>query len=423
MAINQLNVLTVLNLTKAGRYSDGNGLYLNIDQVGNKKWIFRFQLNGKRRNMGLGSFDKKHNSLAIARENALAAKSLVGRGIDPIEHRNTVTKQATENSLIAEQEAIREQQIKSMTFAICANNYIEIMTPQWSNKKHIQQWTNTLTSYAYPHIGTIPVNDIEVEDIRKCLEPIWNLKTETANRVRQRIESVIAYSIANKYRESSTNPAMWKGLLDQFFPKPEKVKQKRREEKGEEEHHNALAYAELPSFVAELKKRDGFAAQALRFTILTAARTGEVRFATWDEFNLDKKEWNIPKGRMKKRKAHRVALSDPAVELLKALPVKGDYVFYGQKEDEAMSDGAMLALLKRMGRSDITVHGFRSTFRDYIGEETGFPYRIAEFALAHGLSDATEKAYARGDMLAKRFKMMNAWADYVDSYVNTESNE
>jgi len=272
-------------------------------------------------------------------------------------------------------------------------------------------------------MGDIPVNDIEVEDVRKCLEPIWNVKTETANRVRQRIESVIAYSIANKYRESSTNPAIWKGLLDQFFPKPEKVKQKRREEQGEEEHHNALPYDDLPEFIRELKKRDGIAAQALRFAILTASRTGEVRFATWDELNLDKKEWNIPKGRMKKRKAHRVALSDPAVALLKSLPVKGKYVFYGQKKGKAMSDGAMSAVLKRMDRKDITVHGFRSTFRDYIGEETGFPYRIAEFALSHGLSDATEKAYARGDMLTKRFTMMNAWADYVGSYMHKESNE
>ncbi|HHA19550.1 MAG TPA: integrase, partial [Methylophaga sp.] len=229
--------------------------------------------------------------------------------------------------------------------------------------------------------------------------------------------AVISYAIAHKYRETS-NPAIWKGLLDKFYPNPNKVKEIQYEKAGKDRHHNALSYDKAAVFMAELCSLEGIAAKALRFTILTASRTGEVRFSTWDEFNLDKGEWNIPKSRMKARKAHRVALSDAAVQLLRELPRVEEFVFPGWKVGCPMSDGAMAGVLKRMGRTGVTVHGFRSTFRDYIGEETGFPYRLAEFALAHGLTDEAEKAYARGDMLMKRFKMMNVWADYLDSLVN-----
>lgn len=419
MAINLLNALSVANETKVGRHHDGGGLYLEVKNNGNKIWIYRFQLNMKRRNMGLGSYDKKGNTLSIAREEASKARILVRKGIDPIKHRDNEKSKEVKGSLVAEQAALKEGKLNRMTFSICAENYIEAMKAQWSNKKHIQQWTNTLTTYAYPYIGDMPVRDIETEHVQLVLDPIWNTKTETANRVRQRIESVISYAIANKYRKTS-NPAIWKGLLDTFYPKPEKVKQIRYEQAGEEKHHNALSYQDMPTFMADLKKMEGTAAQALRFTILTVARTNEVIMATWDEFNLEKKEWNIPRGRMKARKAHRVALSDTVINLLEELPRVNEYVFTGWKVDKPMSNGAMSAVLKRMERKDITVHGMRSTFRDYIGEETGFPYRLAEFALAHGLTDEAEKAYARGDMLKKRFKMMNAWADYVDSLIKTD---
>jgi len=360
--------------------------------------------------MGLGSYHSKSNSLAKARAAVVEAKSLVNRHIDPIEWRRADDEVKRNN----DKQIKYDKKLKSMTFKVCAENYIETMKFQWSNVKHIQQWTNTLTTYAFPYIGDMPVKDIETEHVRLVLDPIWNSKTETANRVRQRIESILSYAIANKYRETS-NPAIWKGLLDKFYPKPEKVKQVRYEQAGKEKHHNALPYQEMPEFMVDLKKISGTAAQALRFTILTSSRTSEVLFAVWNEFNLEKKEWNIPAARMKARKAHRVALSDAAVQLLETLPRVTEYVFAGWKVDKPMSNGAMPAVLKRMDRQGVTVHGFRSSFRDYIGEETSFPYRLAEFALAHGLTDAAEKAYARGDMLKKRFKMMNAWAEYIDS--------
>lgn len=409
MAINTLTAIKVENLTEAGRYADGGGLYLDIAKNGTKSWLYRYQLNGKRRWMGLGAYHKKANSLAMARENALDAKKLVSKGIDPIEHYRDEEQQ----KVTAQREAERESLLKEKTFQHCAEEYIKSMKAQWSNAKHAQQWTNTLKTYAYPVIGDMPMRDIEVRHIRQCLDPIWETKTETATRVRQRIEAVIYYAIANEYRESS-NPAIWKGLLDKFYPKPEKVKQIRYEQAGRDKHHAALPYEEMPEFMSKLKMSKGIAAAALRFAILTASRTSEVRFARWDEFNLKKKEWNIPRARMKARKEHRVALSDAAVELLESLPRENEYVFPGVKENMPISDGAMTQVLKRMGRNDITVHGFRSSFRDYIGEETGYPYRLAEFALAHGLTDEAEKAYARGDMLKKRFAMMNDWANFVD---------
>ena len=416
MAQKKITALEIESYSEPKWYAIGDGLYFYIAKTGSKSWVFRYQFNKKRRLMGLGGYNPKTNSLAKARIKATAAKALVNSGIDPIEEQRAQKAEALESDKVDR----REKKLKGMTFSKCATNYIEAMKPQWSNKKHIQQWTNTLTTYAFPLIGDMPVKDIDVEHVRLVLDPIWNTKTETANRVRQRIESVISYAIANKYREMS-NPAIWKGLLDTFYPKPEKVKQIRYEQAGEEKHHNALPYQDMPTFMEKLKEMNGTAVQALRFTILTAARTNEVIMATWDEFNIDKKEWNVPKGRMKARKAHRVALSDAVVDLLESLPRVNEYVFSGWKVDKPMSNGAMSAVLKRMHRKDITVHGFRSTFRDYIGEETGFPYRLAEFALAHGLTDEAEKAYARGDMLKKRFKMMNVWADYSDSLKDSKN--
>jgi integrase len=416
MAQKKITVLEIESYSEPKWYAIGDGLYFYIAKTGSKSWVFRYQFNKKRRLMGLGGYNPKTNSLAKARIKATAAKALLDSGIDPIEDQ----RGQKAKSLEVEMSAKREKKLKSMTFSVCAANYIEAMKAQWSNQKHIQQWTNTLTTYAYPYIGDMPVKDIDVQHVRLVLDPIWNTKTETANRVRQRIESVISYAIANKYRETS-NPAIWKGLLDTFYPKPEKVKQIRYEQAGEDKHHNALPYQDMPAFMGRLQKMEGTAAQALRFTILTAARTSEVIMATWDEFNFDKKEWNVPRGRMKARKAHRVALSDAVVDLLESLPRVNEYVFAGWKIGKPMSNAAMSAVLKRMDRKDITVHGFRSSFRDYIGEETGFPYRLAEFALAHGLTDEAEKAYARGDMLKKRFKMMNAWADYVDSLSKTSN--
>lgn len=409
----KLTALSVEKNTSTGRYADGDGLYLNISNTGTKSWLFRYQLRGARRWMGLGAYHKHSNNLAMARAEANAKRALLIQGIDPIEH----DKQQQKLRLQQVEQLQREELRRQKTFKVCATDYIDKKQHEWTNEKHTQQWTNTLEAYVYPYIGDMPVMDIEIEDIRRCLDPIWTTKTETATRVRQRIEAVISYAIASKYRDTP-NPATWRGLLDKFYPNPQRVKQKKYEQEGEGEHHSALPYSDMPKFMADLINRKGIGAKALRLAILTAVRSGELRFATWDEFNLKKKEWNIPKERMKSKTAHRVALSDAAVELLKALPQVSKYVFPGFQEGKPISDGAMRRVLKRMGRDDLTVHGFRSTFRDYIGEETSFPFLVAEYALAHKLKDQAQKAYARGDMLKKRFAMMNAWAEYVDSKLN-----
>ncbi|MEZ0186777.1 MAG: tyrosine-type recombinase/integrase [Candidatus Reddybacter sp.] len=417
MAQSKLTALKVESLSIPGRYSDSGGLYLNISKEGTKSWLYRYQRQGSRRWMGLGSYHKKSNTLATARAMAVEMKGLLNKGLDPIDNKRGLQ----EAKIKDREESDREKRLRSMTFKACAEGYMKIMAPEWSNPKHRQQWANTLATYAYPFIGDMPVNGIGTEHIRQCLDPIWNTKTETASRVRQRIESVISYAIVNKYREQA-NPAVWKGSLDKLYPKPSKVKDNLYHAAGQEQHHNALSYPEIPAFITRLKAMGGVAPIALKFLILTASRTGEVRFAQWDEFDLNKKEWNIPKARMKARKAHRVALSDTAVELIEAMPRVSEWVFPGGKIGKPMSDGALSAVLKRMDMKDITVHGFRSSFRDYIGEETGFPHRLAEYALAHGLSDETEKAYARGDLLKRRFELMAHWASYVDSNATQTSS-
>jgi len=417
MAINKLTVLQVNNLSIPGRYADGNGLYLDVSKNGTKSWLFRYQLNNQRKWMGLGPYDKKSNTLADARSAAVDKRSMVLRGIDPAQHEADERQRAVDARARQLKQSNQRNRLDLMTFRVCAAELIASKSSEWTNEKHIQQWTNTLDTYAYPVLGDLPVKDIQTEHIRRCLDPIWHVKTETASRVRQRIESVIDYAIANGWRKEA-NPARWKGLLDTFYPNPEKVKRKRHQENGTDEHFPALDYADMPAFMAELVTMPGVAAKALRFLILTVPRTTELRMAKWDEFDLEKKQWDIPAARMKMTKPHRVALSDAAVKLIQEMPHINQYVFPGWKYGQPLSDGGMAAVLKRMSRTDITVHGFRSTFRDYIGEETGHPFRLAEFALAHQLTDSAEKAYARGDMLKKRFAMMNDWAKYVDSKIS-----
>lgn len=413
------NQLQLDRLEEQGRYrythEKGKGLYLNISKDGTRSWLFRYQLNGKRRWLGLGSYSAS-NGLADAVKQISIHRASIVKGIDPVVEKRESREQEREKDHLARQEKLRNKQ----TFGVCAEEYLEKKQAEWSNAKHRQQWANTLSTYAYPFLGEIPVRDITTDDVKKCLDPIWYTKTETATRVRQRIQSVLGYAIASGYRTDS-NPAIWSGLLQHMYADPTKLKAELRTKRGKTEHHPALSYSELPGFISELVEMEGFAALALRFTILTAARTSEVRFATWDEFDFKKKIWDISKERMKARVAHRVALSDAAIGLLEGLPRMSEYVFPGGKVGKPMSNAALSAVLKRMGRKDITVHGFRSTFRDYIGEETSFPYRVAEFALAHRLTDSAEKAYARGDLLEKRFKMMNTWASYVDS--NTDNVE
>lgn len=416
MALNQLSAVKVAQLSDPGRYSDGGGLYLNIRPSGGKSWEYRFQLNKKRRIMGLGSFDKKHNTLAHARERSAEIRSLVGKGIDPFEHFAEI--EAKEKADKAKIQAEKEKRIllKNATFKVCATNFIAKRSAEWKNAKHKAQWESSLEHYAYPVLGDMPVNDIDIDHVRACLDGIWLTKTETASRVRQRIEAVISSAIANKQRDAiKGNPAVWKGMLSNFYPRPEKVKRNRHIANGTDGHHPALPYTDLPAFMVELSKLDGFAPLALRFLILTVPRTTELRLAEWPEIDFEKKMWVIPEDRMKAGKRHRIPLSNQALDLLENMPRLSKYIFPGWKKGHHLSDNGLSYILKKMGRTDITVHGFRSTFRDYIGEETGFPDRLAEFALAHQITDEAERAYARGDKLQKRFAMMNAWANYCDS--------
>lgn len=418
MAGNNLSAMKVAKLTEAGKYFDGNGLYLSVKPSGAKYWVLRYLYEGKRREMGLGEYDKNSNSLAMARENAADIKKLVKKGIDPI----------IQASLDKEEQIRKQQQAKfdqeqrnDTTFEKVAKAYIDQKSPEWKNTKHKSQWINTLTKYVYPVIGSISVDDLDVQHVTKCLDPIWTKKTETATRVRQRIEAVISSAIAKGYRDKAKgNPATWKGLLSNFYPAPAKVKRNKHFENGTDGHHAALPYEDIPAFMPRLVALQGFAPMALRLLILTAVRTTELRLARWDEFDLDKKVWTIPAGRMKASIEHRVALSDAAIELLRNTPKVSytDLVFPGWKKGSPLSDGGLINVLRNsldIPKSVATVHGFRSTFRDYIGEETSFPERLAEFALSHRLSDEAEAAYSRGDKLKKRYEMMNAWANYCDS--------
>ncbi len=341
---------------------------------------------GKRREMGLGS--AREVSLANARELAAAARQKVRDGIDPI---------ATRNSELA----------KVPTFGEMADTYIEAMAPQFRNAKHVDQWRMTLREYAGP-IRSKRVDLVTTEDVLSVLKPIWSTKAETAYRLRGRIERVLNAAKAKGYR-SGENPAAWRGHLANLLPKRHKLT------RG---HHAAMPYADAPAFLAKLRARDGVAALALEFTILTAARSGETRGATWQEIDLILKVWTIPAHRMKAGREHRVPLSAGALAILNRLAEFGSessqFVFPGNKIGRPLSVMALDMLLRRM-QVDVTVHGFRSAFRDWCGEETSYPREIAEAALAHVVGDQTERAYRRGDALRRRRDLMSAWSDFLEA--------
>lgn len=390
--------LAAINLKKLedGWHADGGNLYLFV-RGNSRTWVFRFTgPDGKRKNMGLGPLDSV--SLAEARKQAAELRSKVKHPTapaDPLKERQE------------QRNAARLEKAKSMTFKACAMAYIEAQRAEWKNPKHAQQWENTLSTYVYPTFGSLPVSAIDTGLVMKCLEAIWTTKTETATRLRGRIESVLSWATVRQYRQGD-NPARWKGHLDTLLPRPNKI--------AKVEHHAALPYSEIGEFMADLRKRDGMGARALEFAILTATRSGEVRGATWDEVDLEKGVWTIPADRMKAGKEHRVPLSVSTLELLKALPkVKGaSYVFPSTQEGKQLSDMTLTAVLRRMDRGDLTAHGFRSTFRDWAAEMTNFPREVCEHALAHQLPDKVEAAYRRGDLFIKREKLMAAWADYCN---------
>lgn len=393
-AINRLSAAAIKNARKDGLYADGNGLYLQVSKTGTKSWSFRFTLNGKARQMGLGPLNEL--GLKDARDEAIGCRALLRDGIDPIEDRE------------ARRSAAQAETAKVQTFKYCAREYIRGQSSAWKNVKHGKQWTRTLETYVYPTIGALPVDKVDTPLIVQILTPIWHTKTETASRVRGRIESILDWAAVSGFRQGE-NPARWRGHLDKMFPKRSRVKPVK--------HYPSLPYPEMPKFMEALTTEEGHTITAFTFAVLTASRTGEVIGARWDEFDLQRKIWTIPAERMKAKKEHRVALSDKALELIQSLPVHGDspYVFPGRRVKKPMSNMAFIQILKRLGYSHVTPHGFRSTFRDWVSEATGYPSEVAEMALAHSVSDKVEAAYRRGDLLQKRFNLMDDWAGYCHS--------
>jgi integrase len=388
---NRLSAVEVRNVSQPGLYHDGDGLYLQVSPAGTKSWIYKYMLGGRAREMGLGPLSLI--SLGEARSRAFEARKLRLDGIDPIGARR------------AKRDAAKLEAAKSVTFDACASAYIDAHKAGWRNVKHQDQWRNTLKTYAGPVFGDLPVQGVDVGLVMKVLEPIWHEKAETASRLRGRIEAVLDWATARGYR-TGENPARWRGHLDKLLPARGKVRKV--------EHHAALPYRELPAFMTKLQAQEGIAARALEFLILTAVRTGEVIGARWDEFNLDEGLWTIPAARMKAGREHRVPLSAPAAALIRKLKKLhiGEFVFPGQKLTRPLSNMAMLKTLERMGRPDLTVHGFRSTFRDWVAEQTNATSEVAEMALAHTVGDKVEAAYRRGDLFEKRRELMEAWASY-----------
>ena len=388
----ELGALAVQRISRRGITFVGGvaGLGLNVTQYGSKSWILRYQVGGKRRDMGLGGYPDV--PLAQAKDAARDARAKLSQGTDPI-----ADGRAKRSAMIAAQTA-------AITFSRAAEQYIEAHEAGWKNAKHAQQWRNTIETYAGPVIGKLLVQDVGLPHVMSILEPIWRGKTETASRVRNRVELVLDWATARGYR-SGTNPAKWKGHLDKLLPAPSKVANKT--------HHRALPFPKAPQFMRQLREHGGVGARALEFVILTGTRSGEVRGATWHEFDEKSATWTIPASRMKAGREHRVPLSKAALEVFHQQKEASlnEWVFPGQK-DGPLSDMTLSAVLKRM-KVDAVPHGFRSTFRDWCAEATDYPNEVAEMALAHAIGDKVEAAYRRGDLFEKRRQMMADWARFL----------
>lgn len=401
--VHRLTAVTVKSADKPGYYADGEGLYLQVTKAGNKSWVFRYSFEGQKREMGLGPFPSI--TLKDAREQLAHHRTVLKKkGKDPIDERKR------------ERALSREASKGLKTFKECAEDYIRQKRGEWSNAKHEKQWSSTFSTYVYKIFGHLPVSMIKTKHVLDALEPIWESKTETATRVRQRIEAVLDAAKAKGLR-TGENPASWKGHLDTILAKPTKLKKVR--------HHPALPYQEVGEFMRELCERENVAAKGLAFLILTAARTGEVIGATFDEIDIENGVWTIPADRMKARKEHRVPLSQQALEIVKAMKdCKKDksnkFVFPGLRGG-GLSNMALLQQLKHMKRNELTAHGFRSTFRDWAAEQTAYPSDVVEMALAHAIANKTEAAYRRGDLFDKRRRLMNDWADYCTGEGRSES--
>jgi integrase len=380
------NALTALG---AGMHYDGGGLYLQVGEKGSRSWIYRYRDGKRLRDMGLGSADTI--SLKAARKAAGKWRALRTEGIDPI------AKRAADKA---------QERAEGITFKQAAQKYIAVYSPSWRNEKHKAQWESTLETFVYPIIGNTAVGKVDTDAVLSILQPQWLTKAETMGRVRGRIEAVLDFAKAKGWRQGE-NVARWAGHLKNLLPA--------RSRKKRIQHHPSMPYAQTPAFLKKLREREGTTARCLEFTILTASRTSEATAAKRAEFDLDAKVWTVPAGRIKGEREHRVPLSDRSVEILRALwkeHPRSDWAFPGNK-GKHLSNNAMLVLLDRMGHGDVTVHGFRSSFRDWSGEQTNYPREICELALAHVNSDETEAAYLRTDFFEKRRQLMGDWAKYL----------
>jgi len=389
----ELTALAVSKLRRTGLHAVGGaaGLGLKVMPSGSRAWVLRTVVAGKRREYGLGGFPTV--TLASARERAKAMLDQLFEGIDPAE-----TKKQAKSALAA-------QRARAVNFKSLAEQYIAQHEASWKNAKHAAQWASTLETYAFPVCGHMVTSDIDTATVLRILEPIWVEKTETASRLRGRVEAVLDYAIAKGLRQGP-NPARWKGNLALTLPAKRKI--------SPVEHHPAVPVKDMPKFFQSLQQKEGTAARALEFLTLTAVRSGEVRGAQWSEIDLAKRVWTVPAERMKAKREHRVPLSTQAITLLKSLPSKktGGWVFPGSKATAKLSDMALTALMRRMEMNAVP-HGLRSSFRDWVGEETAFPREVAEMALAHTVGNAVEAAYRRGDLFEKRRLMMQDWATYL----------
>lgn len=386
MAKNKLSETRIKGLTKAGIYGDGDGLWLRVQKAGSRNWIFIYRRGSTRNELGLGGYGQGTApvSLSLAREKADRIRDALARGVDPTEE-----KRAT----------------RPVTFKDCVDGLLAARDGDWSNAKHRAQWEMTLTKYAKP-LHRLPVADITIGDVEKCLLAHWTARPETADRLRSRIQAVIDYAIAREWR-ATANPARWKGLLDKVMPARRKL------QRG---HHAALAYAQAPAMMAGLRSSSGTAARAVEFVTLTAARTGEARGAKFDEIDVAAKTWTVPAARMKASKEHVVPLVDRALEIVEIMRQQSssDFVFGGGSGGKAISDTAMTKAL-RLASPDkaATLHGLRSMFRDWAGDMTEHPREVAEMALAHTVGNAVERAYRRSDALAKRRALMEDWSRFL----------
>jgi integrase len=429
MASEKLTALKVKSLTTPGRYGDGGGLWLQVraagkdkdgeDKPANRSWLFRYMLDGKARQMGLGPADDV--TLAKARSAAQAARRLLLDRVDPIDHRE-------------KDQAAKRAVVKAMSFKEVAGKYLAAHKDSWRNEKHRWQWGATLEKHAYPVIGDTPIDQIGTSEVMQILEPVWQKTPETASRLRGRIESVLDYAKAREWR-SGENPARWRGHIANMLP--------RRNKRRTVQHHPALPWARMGEFMAALRGQGGTAALALQFTILTAARSDEAISATWGEIDIAAKVWAVPGARMKAAKEHRVPLSSDALAVLATASKQrtditpAGFVFPGARPKKPLSNMSMVMLVRRMNEHDegqpvpwsdgkgeaIVPHGFRSAFRDWAAESTGFAREVAEAALAHTVADRVEAAYRRGDLFEKRRQLMQDWAAFCNKVPEKRSDK